>query len=420
MNEIINTILHLISTGNFIEAERLLNIVLGQNPESRELFDLQVEFFLKFGSELWDKGDVDKALDYFIKALEINPYNRKVVLKCGEILTTLEQIKSAKNLYLSYLQKNPDDKEIAKFLSDIEKLKSKSFDVTTPSKKSRIKVSAIVSTYNSERFMNGCLEDLVNQTLYKKNELEIIVVDSGSQQNEKGIVDEFKKHYDNIVYIRTKRETIYSSWNRGIKIASGLYITNANTDDRHRRDALEIMADVLDRNPHISLVYADVIVTSRENETFEHHTPIGVFRQPDYSRELLTLQCFIGPQPMWRKSLHKKYGFFDKSFTSSGDWEFWLRIAGEKNILHIPELLGLFYHSPDIAEYKNHEKRAKEDITIYSKYIPRYLGTVQDIKRAMLTVQNLEQKGCSVFNYPRIKNILSFLMSQAIAKQNSR
>jgi glycosyltransferase involved in cell wall biosynthesis len=143
------------------------------------------------------------------------------------------------------------------------------------------KVSAIVSSYNSERFIRGCLEDLITQTLYQKGKLEIIVVDSGSQQNEKAIVREFQQRYLHIVYIRTKeRETVYSAWNRGIRAASGEYITNANTDDRHRKDALELMALALDRNPHMGIVYADVLVTETENETFEHCTPVTTIISP--------------------------------------------------------------------------------------------------------------------------------------------
>lgn len=412
MSDTINIVHQLIATGNFREAGRLLTNALEKNPDSPELRNLHSEFSLQFGMVLWEKGDVEEALDHLLRALEANPSDRNTVLKCGEVLSDLDQIDAANSLYASYLKKCPGDNAIVQALQKLSAHSSVQSELSagkSQQKEMRIQVSAIVSAYNSERFIRGCLEDLVNQTLYKKGSLEIVIIDSGSQQNEKTVVDEFRKRFENIVYVRTKRESIYAAWNRGIKLASGKYITNANTDDRHRPDAFEIMCGVLDRDPHIGLVYADVIVTATENETFACHTPSGVFRQPDYSRELLTLQCFIGPQPMWRKSLHKKYGYFDQSFTSSGDWEFWLRIAQGTTMLHLPELLGLFLHSPNIAEYRNIEKRTKEDISILNKYIPRYLGTLQDIETGMATVQKLEQEGVSGEQCARLRN---FLMSQ--------
>jgi len=256
-----------------------------------------------------------------------------------------------------------------------------------------IKVSAIVSTYNSEKFIRGCLEDLINQTLYKKGELEIIVVNSGSQQNEDIIVKEFQQRYPNINYIKTEeRETVYAAWNRGIRAASGKYITNANTDDRHRHDAFEVMVNILDKIPEIGLVYADVIITETENETFENHTPVGAFLWLDYSKELLTLACFMGPQPMWRKSLHEKYGYFDETFNSSGDWEFWLRIAEDIKMLHIPKFLGLYLLSSQSVEHRNLDKRIQEDISISEKYVQRYLVTLEDVDHALSLLQTLEQK----------------------------
>ena len=82
-----------------------------------------------------------------------------------------------------------------------------------------------------------------NQTIADK--LEIIVVNSGSEQNEESVVKEFQKKYGNIVYIKTEREGLYRAWNRAIKVASGQFLTNANTDDRHRKDALEVMVNML-------------------------------------------------------------------------------------------------------------------------------------------------------------------------------
>ncbi len=68
---------------------------------------------------------------------------------------------------------------------------------------------------------------------------------------------------------------MYAAWNRGIRAATGRYITNANTDDRHAPHALERMAGVLDRRDDIALVYADLWITEIENETYGKFTPAG-------------------------------------------------------------------------------------------------------------------------------------------------
>ncbi|MEG4278967.1 FkbM family methyltransferase [Microcoleus sp. MON1_C1] len=211
---------------------------------------------------------------------------------------------------------------------------------------SAFKVSAIVSTYNSEKFIRGCLQDLVEQTLYKQGKLEIIVIDSGSQENEQSVVREFQAKYPNIVYDRSsERETLYAAWNRGIKMSRGAYMTNANTDDRHRPDALEIMAKYLDENATVSLVYADQLITSTANDTFAKTQAEKCWNWPAFDYSELERRCIIGPQPMWRKLLHEKYRYFRTEFRAAGDYEFWLRIGKTENIVHLPELLGLYYEN---------------------------------------------------------------------------
>ena len=229
-------------------------------------------------------------------------------------------------------------------------------------------VSAIVSTYNSEGFIRECIEDLEAQTI--ANRLEIVVVDSCSQQNEKAIVEELQKKYLNIKYIRTdQRETVYQAWNRGIKAATGKYITNANTDDRHRFDAFEQMIKILESDPGVALVYADVIMTEQENETFDSHTPCGYFTWLDWDRnKLLEQGCFMGPQPMWRREVHDEYGFFDESMVTSGDYEFWLRISQTHNFYHINSQLGLYLKSPQSIEHRNRARQQEENNKILSLY----------------------------------------------------
>jgi len=223
-------------------------------------------------------------------------------------------------------------------------------------------VTAIVSTYNNERFIRGCLEDLENQTIADR--LEIIVVNSGSQQNEESIVKEFQQKYDNIVYIRTEqRERIYAAWNRAVKVARGRFITNANTDDRHRKDALEIMASALEANPDVGLVYGDQIRTDIENDTFENHHGTKFERRADYSHQRLLFGCCVGSQPMWYSSLHKELGYFDESLDCAGDWDFWLRVSSKCKFKHIPEFLGLYYYNKEGIEH------GRKIHSLYERYI---------------------------------------------------
>lgn len=231
-------------------------------------------------------------------------------------------------------------------------------------------ISAIVSVYNCERFIEGCLYDLEQQTIADK--LEIVVVNSGSQQNEEPIIKKFQEKHDNIVYIKTEnRETLYEAWNRGIKAASGKYITNANSDDRHRKDAFEMMIKVLEHENIIDVVYADSLMTEIENETFENNTSSGYLNWPEFDRYELLHSCFIGPQPMWRKRLHEEFGYFDGSLVVAGDYEFWLRIAERSKFKHIKEYLGLYLKASNSVEHRNPELHILEKDKIINKYMLR-------------------------------------------------
>jgi glycosyltransferase involved in cell wall biosynthesis len=243
------------------------------------------------------------------------------------------------------------------------------------------RVSAIVSTYNAEKFIRGCLEDLVDQTLYQKGEVEIVVIDSNSQENEGNIVREFQAKYPNIVYERTlEREPLYAAWNRAIKMSRGTYITNANTDDRHRPDAFEIMVNYLDAHPDVSVVYSDQLIGEVPNEMWTTTKANRRFNWPPYSYEEMERRSIVGPQPMWEKSLHDKYGYFRPEFISAGDYEFWLRIGKTEKIALIPEILGIYYWNPESLSLKADTVGTEETHRVWHEYgiLERGITPAQD------------------------------------------
>jgi glycosyltransferase involved in cell wall biosynthesis len=234
-----------------------------------------------------------------------------------------------------------------------------------------IKVSAIVSTYNAEKFFRARIENLLNQTIAE--ELEILVIDSGSLQNEGAILEKYLQSKHRIKYLRTERETLYSAWNRAVSLASGQYLTNANTDDRLVDDALEKLSLTLAENPEASLTYSDCWETTDDGEILDctqvQYKP-GRRRvyQPEYSHNKLLLHCYCGSFPMWRRSVHDQFGYFDPDYVVAGDWEFWLRLAEQTKFVHLAEPLGLVLRRDDSIVWGNQEKMLEENNILRLKY----------------------------------------------------
>jgi glycosyltransferase involved in cell wall biosynthesis/radical SAM superfamily enzyme YgiQ (UPF0313 family)/ADP-heptose:LPS heptosyltransferase len=307
------------------------------------------------------------------------------LLGCEELFLSPEQRQSFSGL-VGRLQNIPPE-PVEDGLADVPR-EAIERSLTTPEKKctapetshvqhhdDRPLVSAIVSTYNSEKFLRGCLEDLERQTIADK--IEIIIVNSGSKQNEETIVKEFQTRYKNIVYIKTEqREGIYSAWNRAIKVARGRFVTNANTDDRHRADAMEIMAKELMADPAVGLVYADQITTDTANATFESHNRSSELKWDEYSYDRLKLGCCVGSQPMWRAAVHGEVGYFDESLTCAGDWDFWLRIADKHKLKHLPHFLGLYYNNEEGIEHSRKIHSLYERYVVGKRYGTPYIAII--------------------------------------------
>ena len=87
--------------------------------------------------------------------------------------------------------------------------------------KSNCKVTIIVPIYNVEKYLDKCVESIVNQT-YKN--LEIILVDDGSPDQSPAKCDEWEKKDSRIKVIHKKNGGLSSARNAGLDIFSGDFI----------------------------------------------------------------------------------------------------------------------------------------------------------------------------------------------------
>lgn len=100
------------------------------------------------------------------------------------------------------------------------------------------KVSVIVPVYNVEKYLQKCLETLVNQTL---KEIEIIVINDGSTDNSQAIIDSFMSKYSNIICLKKENGGLSDARNYGFAYATGEYIGFIDSDDYVDLDMYETL-----------------------------------------------------------------------------------------------------------------------------------------------------------------------------------
>ena len=95
--------------------------------------------------------------------------------------------------------------------------------------KRKYKVSVIVPVYNVEKYLEKCLESLVNQTL---KSIQIIIVNDGSSDNSQEIIDKYAKQYPNKIFSYIKENGgLGDARNYGLNYAEGEYISFVDSDD---------------------------------------------------------------------------------------------------------------------------------------------------------------------------------------------
>lgn len=215
------------------------------------------------------------------------------------------------------------------------------------------KVSVITSLYKGKYFLQQFMQNIVEQTYFDQCEFIIIHVPSADATYEERMLRPYIDRHANIIYRKLSDDQsdpgLYGVWNMAIFMARGQYIINANVDDRLAPYGIEVLANALDRNPEIDLVYSACYISKVPNEPFEllHARPIKIILDwPAFSRKMMQI-CLPGNHPMWRKSMHDRCGFFDESYKAAGDWEFFLRAVEHGCVfMKVPAVLGTFYENP--------------------------------------------------------------------------
>jgi len=117
-----------------------------------------------------------------------------------------------------------------------------------------IKVSIIIPVYNSDKYLEQCLNSVIEQ---KFKSIEIIVVNDASTDNSLEIMKKYQIKDDRIVLVNLEeRRGVANARNKGLECARGEYISFIDSDDWVSKDYVGFLYEEIEKEK------ADMVSTS--------------------------------------------------------------------------------------------------------------------------------------------------------------
>lgn len=189
--------------------------------------------------------------------------------------------------------------------------------------KKEIKVSIIVPIYNVEKFLDQCISSILNQT-YKN--LEVILVNDGSEDNSSNIMEKYLKEDNRIKIITKKNGGLSSTRNVGIDVSTGDYIMHVDGDDFINKDTIENMVtEIINSKENIDVVVGDLELFYGNNKKKVWKDSLmeenKIYSGKDYLEKYFFLgkACYSSCNKLWKRELYIKNNIYHPTEISLGE-----------------------------------------------------------------------------------------------------
>nr|WP_315226310.1 hypothetical protein [uncultured Limnohabitans sp.] len=254
-------------------------------------------------------------------------------------------------------------------------------------------LSFVSSIFKGQKLLHSYLTDISRQTVF--NQSDLIVVSPQPNLIQDLLVKIFELSNQRVRLIQLNEDPgIYECWNIAVKSSQAEFITNANLDDRRTTDHAEKMLDVM-RRTSADVASSAICITNdilqisefsgdlqslRQNfkleEWFsapneeESEKALNDFFMWNNSGEVVQCMNFPHCMPVWRRSIHDKFGYFNENENGTyADFALWLKAASSNaKFVHLTNPYGLYYVDPNSHNRRNASQKTWQNIV--RKYLP--------------------------------------------------
>lgn len=210
-------------------------------------------------------------------------------------------------------------------------------------------ISIICPVYNEETYIEKCINSILSQTILKKNNIELFIIDGGSTDSTREIIKTYTERYTFITMLENPQKHTPFALNIGIKKSTGKYIARIDAHAEYPQDYIETLLQYsveLDADNIGSLIETlpcDKKSTSQViSFSLSHRFGVGnsLFRiGTNNIKKVDTV-----PFGFFKKDVFNKIGYYDESLLRNEDDEFNGRmIKNQLSIYLIPFIKVKYY-----------------------------------------------------------------------------
>ena len=171
------------------------------------------------------------------------------------------------------------------------------------------KISVIIPVYNTEKYIEKCLESLAKQTM---QDFEVIIVNDGSTDNSKKVIKDYMKNSNlDIRYLEKENGGLASARNYGVERALGKYISFLDSDDYLDKNLFSNLEKYMDED--IDLIkFKMKTVDEKENVIEKLDGPVfDVCTGEEGYKKLCTTDKYMDPACIY---LYRREFFVENNF----------------------------------------------------------------------------------------------------------
>lgn len=239
------------------------------------------------------------------------------------------------------------------------------------------KVNIIVPIYNGEKYLNRCIDSLLNQS-YKNN--EYIFVNDGSTDNTLNILNKYAEKDKRIIIIDKENTGVSDSRNKGIEKATGDYICFCDCDDMYEENYIETMLN-LAINENVDVVKCNFRVINKEGQVIDYGKNYFTDEKLNHEKIINNIIpcCLCGEIPCFTDLLMIKKDALTVRFPTDiammEDAVFYINLLCKINNMFITDetLYTIMFNEGGATNNVKNYKRNINNVVLVNKYIKNIL-----------------------------------------------